>query len=309
LFEKKLNILKRSLGNYYSSNEEMIFECPKCNHHKKKLSVNIHKNVFKCWICDYRGKDLSALIPSGRLKTEWRELTSTPDLARFEDLFREKEDLKIKHYLELPEHFVSLSEATLSSTGRRAKKYILNRGISEEDILLYKIGFCYHGKYKNRIIIPSYDDCGELNFFVARSFVENQYKYMNPPASKDVVFNDLFVDWEKPITLVEGFFDSVKYENSIPLLGSTLSRKSKLFNKVIHSGTKVYICLDSDAKEKEFRIIKNLLDFGVEVCKIELESYFDLGDVPEIELEDLKKRASVITQQDYLLHRLNIGGQ
>ncbi len=296
------------MGSYYSSNEELLFTCPKCDHHKKKLSVNIEKNVFKCWICDYRGSDLSPLVVGSKLKAEWRALTNTVDLSRFEDIFSETTNVEQKQFLELPEHFVSLSEKNLSSTGLKAKKYLLDREISEQEILLYKVGFCFHGKYKNRVVIPSFDDKGDLNYFIARSFDSNKFKYMNPPASKDVVFNELYIDWDIPVVLVEGFFDSLKYENSIPILGSTLSRKSKLFTKIVQNCKKVYICLDKDARIKEFKIIKNLLDFGIEVCKIELDEYFDLGEVPDNVLRELKKRASIITQEDYLIHKLNIGG-
>ena len=308
MFEQKLKILKSSLGTHYCSNDELIFKCPKCNHHKRKLSVNIQKNVFKCWVCDYRGNDLFPLVKGRDLKHEWKLITNTIDISRFDDLFAESEqDCEIQA-LELPEYFVSLSDSNLSSQGTQAKKYLLGRGFTEEQILLYKIGFCFHGRYKNRVIIPSFDFNGKVNYFIARAFDENRFKYMNPQASKDIIFNDIFIDWKKPIVLVEGFFDSVKYENSIPILGSTLSRSSVLFNKIIENSKKVYICLDNDAIKKELKIIKNLLDFGVEVAKINLDQHSDLGDVPNDALAGLKKRAAIITQQDYLLYRISGGG-
>ena len=43
---KKLRILANILGTYYVSNDEYLFFCPSCNHHKRKLSVNVNKNVF-----------------------------------------------------------------------------------------------------------------------------------------------------------------------------------------------------------------------------------------------------------------------
>ena len=36
-----------------------------------------------------------------------------------------------------------------------------------------------------------------------------------PTSIKNIIFNDLLIDWNKPITLVEGPFDSIKMGNSI----------------------------------------------------------------------------------------------
>ena len=59
---EKLQILKDVLGQYRISNQEHLFFCPYCEHHKRKLSVNLEKNVFKCWVCDWSGRDLYRII-------------------------------------------------------------------------------------------------------------------------------------------------------------------------------------------------------------------------------------------------------
>ncbi len=308
MYSEKLNIVKQSLGSHYESNDELLFYCPKCDHHKRKLSVNIEKDVFKCWICDYRGNSLLPLIRGKDLRAKWKSLTQQVDISRFDDIFSESVDEPVAQILELPEHFSTLTSPNLSKIGHKAKKYLLDRGITQEQILMYKMGFCFHGPFANRIIIPSYDEHGSLNYYIARSFDNESYKYKNPSCSKDVVFNDVLIDWNNPVVLVEGFFDSLKYHNSIPILGSTLSLKSKLFNKIISNCKSVYICLDRDAKEKELKIIKNLLDFGVKVYKIEIYEYCDLGEVPNSLLEEYKNRASIMTREDYLLQKLHFGG-
>ena len=43
-----------------------------------------------------------------------------------------------------------------------------------DDILKHNIGYCDEGKYSNRIIIPSYDSDGQLNFFVGRDFYKSK---------------------------------------------------------------------------------------------------------------------------------------
>ena len=51
---EKPGLLKEIFGEYKKSGNEYIFFCPNCNHHKKKLSINIDKNCFKCWICNLK---------------------------------------------------------------------------------------------------------------------------------------------------------------------------------------------------------------------------------------------------------------
>ena len=53
------------------------------------------------------------------------------------------------------------------------------------------------------------------------------------------------------------------------------------------------------------KLQKNLLDFGVKVYTIELYDYNDLGEVPSSLLDEYKKRASVVTREDYLIQRIN----
>ena len=49
---------------------------------------------------------------------------------------------------------------------------------------------------------------------------------MNPEAQKEIiVFNESIIDWEKPIYVVEGAFDSIFLDNAIPMLGKFMSQK------------------------------------------------------------------------------------
>mgnify|MGYP005631781647 CR=1 FL=1 len=42
------------------------------------------------------------------------------------------------------------------------------------------------------------------HYFVARTYNGDAYKYKNPNASKDIIFNELFIDWNTDLVLVEG---------------------------------------------------------------------------------------------------------
>jgi hypothetical protein len=78
----------------------------------------------------------------------------------------------------------------------------------------------------NRIIIPSYDLNGDLNYFIARWYPKeyNKLKYINPKAEKqEIIFNIGKLNLDATIYLVEGVTDHIVTPNSIPLLGKVIS--------------------------------------------------------------------------------------
>ena len=302
--DKKLKILAKTLGSYYRSNDEFLFKCPYCTHHKKKFSVNLDKGFYKCWVCDTRGKNLYRVIRrfgNHHEKSQWLQLTSQVDYDRLEDFFGEK--IEEKQILEMPEGFVSLANKDVPPTGFAARNYLRKRGISKQDIVWWKMGYCSGGEYEGRIIIPSFDEEGDLNYFVSRSYDSAYYpKYKNPSASKNIIFNDLFVDWSSDIVLVEGIFDAIiAGRNAVPILGSTLNQHSVLLRKIVKEDAGVYVALDPDAKKKELEIIKTLLDFDIEVWKVDIGDHQDVGSMQKEEFQKCLENATLITADNYLL--------
>jgi len=306
--KEKLEILERSFGRFFSTGEECLFQCPKCEHHKRKLSVNIEKNVFKCWICGYSGIDISSLVKRYAPYSEyskWLSYGEPIDLTRFEDIFATESTREEKPVVNLPESFKTLTGKVASYGARHAISYLKHRGIDKEDILNWKIGYCDTGDYAKRVCVPSFGENGDLNYFIARSYANQFPKYKNPPVSRDVIFNDLYIDWDEPIVLVEGIFDAIKAVNAIPILGSSLGENSKLFKKIVKCRKEVYIALDSDAESKERKIIRNLMDYDIEVRKINLGLYSDIGDMTRQVFLKHQKEATVVDHTDYLYQYLN----
>jgi len=126
-------------------------------------------------------------------------------------------------------------------------------------------------------------------------------KYKNPQASKNVVFNDLFTNWNNDLVIVEGVFDAINAGNAVPILGSTLRTDSDLLRKIVRNDTPCYIALDPDAAEKERRIIETLLRYDVELYKIDVNGYEDVGEMPEDIFKDRKANATFIDRENYLL--------
>ncbi len=300
-------VLYETLGTYYDKGEELLFSCPSCNHHKSKFSINLDKNAYKCWVCDYRGRNIRRVIRRFGTYTQlvsWNQLSDETDLQRIDDLFMENSVSQSKIEVQLPAEFLSLATAPLPATGVRAFKYLKTRGVTEADILKWKIGFCFSGEYRNRIIIPSFAENGDCSYFIARSYTGDSYKYKNPRASKDVVFNELFIDWNKDLTIVEGVFDALVAGNAVPILGSTLRKGSDLLYQIVRNDTPIYIALDPDAAAKERRIIKMLLEYDIELYKIDVSGYEDVGSMPKEVFAERKNNAAFIDRDNYLLLNL-----
>ncbi len=300
---EKIQILEEILGSFYRSNDEFLFFCPFCKHHKRKLSINIFKNTYKCWICDSRGRNIYTLIKKyGNYshKQHWSSFEEKVELSDFDNIFEEIEKEEIIQRVKLPDEYICLANKNLPFDSKVALKYVKKRGISERDILKWRIGYCNSGEYKNRIIVPSFNMGGYCNYFIARSFSEDWLKYKNPPVSKNIVFNELMIDWKKPVTLVEGVFDAINADNSVPLLGSTLNTRSKLFGAILEYSKRIYIALDKDAEKKALNIVNALISHGIEVYKIDTSGYEDVGKMTKQEFENRKCSATFIDEVSLL---------
>ena len=306
--KEALKILYEALGNHrQTSKNEHYFKCPACDHHKYKLAINLDKNAFHCWVCDYRGRSIRRLIRSfGSFiqLQKWDAISNRTDIERFADLFMEPVSCKNKSKVELPEEFVSLCSENIPATGIYALRYLERREVTKADILKWKIGYCFSGEYRNRIIIPSFDEDGDCSYFIARSYTGDSYKYKNPRASKDIVFNELFINWNEDLILTEGVFDAVVAGNAVPILGSTLGSNAELVRKIVINDTPVYMALDPDARKKENRIIKMLLEYDIELYKIDVSGYEDVGSMPKDVFKERKNNATFIDREDYLLLNL-----
>lgn len=307
---EKLSILHNILGRSFNSNEEHLFACPYCGHHKNKFSVNVEKNVYKCWICDARGKNLFRVIRrfgSFSQQEKWKELSGhQEDLGEFDRLFEVEVVVEQREQiLEMPQGFKSLTIPSNSKSYIKALRYLAERGIGKYDILRWKMGYTTEGPFKNRVIIPSFNGQGDLNYFIARTFADDYRRYMNPPVSRNIVFNELYVDFEEEVTIVEGVFDAIKAHNAVPILGSTIRETSKLFRKIANNDTPVLMALDPDAKKKSEFIKKLFLKYGVEVREIEYPDERDIGDMSKEEVSVLSQNAKFVKSYDSLINAIS----
>lgn len=301
----KKQILKKVLGSHYHSGDEILFYCPKCKHHKKKLSVNLDKNKFKCWVCDYRGNSVRRLVKrhgSFLDQQEWAKHDATVEIASFEDIFSTEQEIEeqFEQVINLPDEYKTLCSSRLSLASKPILKFLYDRGLTKQDILKWKIGYCPSGEYKERVVVPSFNEDGDVNYFIARTYGRDWMKYKNPPASRDIIFNELYVDFDDDLVIVEGVFDAIVAGNAVPILGSSLKEDSKLLKKVVEHDTPVYIALDPDVETKAMRLIKKMLTLDIEVYKIDIKPYADVGEMTKKQFNIRKQEAQLMTNDSFL---------
>ena len=253
-------------GNY-------AYHCPLCKHHKPKLEVNMSENSkgenpWHCWVCDKKGKKLYQLFRTIEVSPE--TMTELKAIVKY---VGPETDVQVETKVTLPKEFTPLLNIQKSNImGRHALAYIKSRGITEEDVLKYGIGYCETGRYANMVIIPSYDERGNINYFTGRSFEkEPSVKYRNPSVSRDIIPFELFINWELPLILCEGPFDAIAIKrNVIPLLGKNI--QTKLMKKIVMSSVeKIYIALDRDAQKQALNFCERLMQEGKEVYLVDMQ--------------------------------------
>ena len=266
-----LSSIERVLGKGHKrARDNYAFHCPFCNHRKPKLEINLATNEqghnpWECWVCQTRGRTIRSLLK--QLKTP-RDIAQ--DILKYLPKGSEVEYQQLS-IVELPKEYQPLYNASQTSVvANIVRKYLNDRGLTEIDYLKYSIGYCTTGEYGGRIIIPSFSESGQLNFFVARSYDGNYFKYKNPEASKDIIFFENLINWNAPIILCEGVFDAIAIRrNAVPLLGKTVS--NQLYKKILTSNVhEIYIALDTDAQDRAQEIAEKFLNQGKRVFLVDL---------------------------------------
>lgn len=289
---------KRARDNY-------AFHCPFCNHRKPKLEINMvtneeGKNFWECWVCKTRGQSIYSLIKQLKLpKTEAQEVLKYVKKGR-------KYEYTNEQVVELPKEFQPIHSATKTSViANKVRKYLYDRGLSDNDFIKYNIGYTTTGDYGGRIIIPSYSESNRLNYFVGRTYEGAYFKYKNPEASKDIVFFENLINWNKPIILCEGAFDAIAIRrNAIPILGKSLS--PALWKKILTGSlTDIYIALDTDAQTQALEIAEKLIAAGFRVFLIELSGK-DPSDMGFKNFTKLVQNATELDFSKIMLQKLDL---
>lgn len=246
---------------HYSSKGQISYDCPVCSYDLKgldkldgkgNLEINYAQHVFKCWVCGetHNTKGHLGYLIDRYGKKKDKELYELIRPDEFKRIDKNYEKLK------LPKDFrLATDGSQYHIPFREMRNYLKSRGVTDEMIEKHKIGYSLDGEYAFRIIIPSFDKNGELNYFSSRSWNPNsKSKYKNPEAEKQIIiFNESLIDWNEDVYICEGPFDALFLPNSIALLGKKMS--DVLFETLYDNAKKnIIIVLDSDAWEDSKRL-------------------------------------------------------
>jgi hypothetical protein len=248
-------------------------DCPTHGTSKRKLEIDVvtdseGNNRWACWVCGNKGRTIRSLFRKiGATASQLRDLSTI--IVRTD---REDQDTAEFDGV-LPVEYKFLLDVKKSDIlAKHAMLYLKKRGVTEQDIIKYQMGYCEEGPYAERIIMPSFDSSGKINFFVGRSFdPEVRLKYKYPQASRDIIPFEMYINWNVPVVLCEGGFDMLAIKrNAIPLLGKSIT--PKLMKKLVESRIqKVYIALDKDAIVMALKHCETLINLGKKVFLVEMD--------------------------------------
>ncbi len=315
---------------------------------KRKLAILHDKktNAFliKCWVCGFKARNLKKILKKYKPmhykeyiakffidnKKDKFENNNNDILSVISSSFLDMNAVSDDKYIiaqqqeeyendplfaapiKLPEGFIGFGYSQPSTKYVKSHiEYLQRRGLDiEEDIWYWNIGYVpWENKdYRNRIIIPSYDSIGTLNYWTARSIDKKAYqKYKNPDSDREnIVVNELRIDWTQPLLIVEGTFDLIKTRkatsNATCLLGSELTSNYSLFDKIILNKTPIILCLDPDARKKQYQIAERFFELGNNQVKIiDLNNQIeDVGSITHNEFTEIYKSA-IEYNHDYIL--------
>lgn len=138
--------------------------------------------------------------------------------------------------------------------------YFAQRGLLSETVATFGLGFVTHGFLRNRIAIPVHDENSELVAYAGRwpgvrSVVQPNYKLpagFNKSAELFNLHRAIQEPAERPLVVVEGFFDAIKLyqlgvRKVVALMGSILSpAQEELLLRHTSARSSIIIMLDED---------------------------------------------------------------
>lgn len=248
-------------------NGERSFHCPFCNHHKKKLQVNIETQKWHCWVCNAKGQTINSLLH----KSDAPTYTFDAVRAVYGNVHLTTVKKPSSSITSLPKEYKALYVAKPTPHQKNAMHYAIHkRNLSPVEIVKYEVGYCESGPYGGMLIVPSYDEDGFLNYFVGRSFYDTPMKHKNPSVSKDVIGFGSNINWNEPVVIVEGAFDAITTRrNAIPLFGKKIlpTLRARILQE---RPPKLFLALDPDAYRDTYDEIEYFVNNGIDVYYVNL---------------------------------------
>lgn len=289
---ERIDFLRRAFGRIGHDRDytNVSMACPFCppsrSKDKQKLIIHTGRWVYHCWRCGARGRSLVPLlriVGAHSLVEEYQTRFGGAMVRPIDALLIASDES-----LRLPMGFQLVAvQSQMTPLKMSATMYLHDRGLSHRDMWYFKLGVATDPAHENRVIMPSFDAAGRLNYVTSRRMDGRSYmKYLNCAVSRnDIVFNELNVDWSRELVLVEGPFDLMKCpDNAVALLGCQLNEETAVFDRLLLNMTPVVIALDRDMRRKAWRYAKKLSSYGLRVRIADMRQAADPGSMTRDEL-------------------------
>ena len=268
------------LGRFKRTGENLTGPCPiHKGSNPTQFRVSLDKNLWHCFSeCKHGGNTLDFImrmenvsIHAAALKAiEWFKLNPETVSRNGGNAGEEGEAPEVKEESapKRPQMAVKAEESGAPNKPlkfrldklERSHPYLAERGLSLETVVDFGAGFCSKGVMAGRIAIPIHNPAGEVVAYAGRfpgEAAEGTPKYKLPPGFKksQELFNidrAIKEPAEKPLVIVEGFFDCMKlYElgvrKVVALMGSSMSAaQEELISKHTSPESRIIVILDGD---------------------------------------------------------------
>jgi DNA primase len=269
-FDKFLDWAKSRFEDVVVKGNEILLNSIFCDDKKHHLwcnpyggKTNSENGVYHCWKSESKGS-LTGLVMEVE-KCTYDQACEILDASRgslfdlekkVQEIFDQKyklqeqeENASFVKGLDLPFGCYLFKDLPSSNKIKTAaEEYLKKRKIDAEGLLV-----CIKGRYKNRIIIPYYDQNNNLVYYNGRSIGNSNdcLRYLGPPKELGIGKGDVIYcqDWPKigdKVYITEGEFDSMSLNKcgfkSFALGGKNMTHKQM---EVIKNYIPV-LCLDAD---------------------------------------------------------------
>ncbi len=272
-YDAFIDWVKRRFPNPVINNNEIkinsIFTEDKGNHlwcNPYGGKKNIEYGVYHCWKTDKKGNLVGLVmeVENCDFYTALRILkgsarVSNKSLTEILDLNEKKHNTKVKK-IDFPEYCYKIEKFSNNIINKNAVEYLEKRKLDYKDFYV-----CLDGSYKNRIIIPYFNEKKDLIYFNSRALYDSKLRYLGPPKTvgvgkEDVLYLPSFPK-SKKIYLTEGEFDAYSLKmcglDSAACGGKNLSD----IQASMLSSFQICLCLDLDkAGTTALKSMKTKLD-------------------------------------------------
>lgn len=269
--------IKGGSGEYrFCSPFNQHFRDPSKDDKGYHLYVNPEKMVFMCYksgmsgslehLCNLLGFDISEaqdLIPVSPV-LELKDRLDTIDLVKSQFLLP---------CADLPEYYTPVQ------VNSQVWNYLISRGLSDEDMIIYQLGEGT-GEHDDEVIIPNFNNLGRCEYVISRSIYGKVYRNAPVPRKYHVGFLHI-ATWFSPksIILTEGCFSAIcAGRDAVATYGKFVSNHQLW--RIKEAGVdEITIALDPDAEKEALKTAERALKMGFRTFKVTMPGDNDPADL------------------------------